>query len=313
MYIKEIVRDSLLYPLSNWKKFLILGILVFISNFDVVYTLKSTIHLSTIHIAGIRIIQFIVELLILGYMLKIMKSTLDDKLKLPRFASWYIMLTDGIKVSIISIFYLIPVILFIIAFLILFPSNMEIIIKSAESGTSIMQMLLFMVTNFNYDIYWTVIAIFYMIIVYPIIWVAATQMASNDNKIGAAFKFREILNKIAGIGWKNFIIWYIAIGIIYLIIDIIKILILTLLEYIFQYYPINYPGIKILLFIYFLCAVLITAFLIAYLARAVALIYISEGKHYLECENCGGRYELQPSESPEDFEECECGGELRYH
>ncbi|BDZ71593.1 hypothetical protein [Methanobacterium petrolearium] len=34
---------------------------------------------------------------------------------------------------------------------------------------------------------------------------------------------------------------------------------------------------------------------------------------YLICVKCGGYYELQPGEKPEDFSnECECGGELIY-
>ena len=34
---------------------------------------------------------------------------------------------------------------------------------------------------------------------------------------------------------------------------------------------------------------------------------------YLICKKCGGYYELQPGESPDDFsDECECGGELIY-
>ncbi|WP_321421930.1 hypothetical protein [uncultured Methanobacterium sp.] len=34
---------------------------------------------------------------------------------------------------------------------------------------------------------------------------------------------------------------------------------------------------------------------------------------YLICDKCGGYYELQPGEKPEDFsKECECGGELIY-
>ena len=33
----------------------------------------------------------------------------------------------------------------------------------------------------------------------------------------------------------------------------------------------------------------------------------------LVCDKCGGYYELQPSESPEDFDsKCGCGGHLRY-
>jgi hypothetical protein len=32
---------------------------------------------------------------------------------------------------------------------------------------------------------------------------------------------------------------------------------------------------------------------------------------YLVCDKCGGHYELQPGESPEDFDlSCECGGKL---
>lgn len=33
---------------------------------------------------------------------------------------------------------------------------------------------------------------------------------------------------------------------------------------------------------------------------------------YLVCEKCGGYYELQEGEFPEDFESCECGGTLKY-
>lgn len=34
---------------------------------------------------------------------------------------------------------------------------------------------------------------------------------------------------------------------------------------------------------------------------------------YLVCDKCGGYYELQPGESPDDFmDECECGGKTRF-
>ena len=33
---------------------------------------------------------------------------------------------------------------------------------------------------------------------------------------------------------------------------------------------------------------------------------------YLICEECGGYYELLPGESQEDFESCQCGGELKF-
>jgi hypothetical protein len=33
---------------------------------------------------------------------------------------------------------------------------------------------------------------------------------------------------------------------------------------------------------------------------------------YLVCDKCGGYYELQPGESPDDFDRCECGGKLKH-
>lgn len=30
------------------------------------------------------------------------------------------------------------------------------------------------------------------------------------------------------------------------------------------------------------------------------------------CEKCGGYYKLQPRESPDDFDKCQCGGELKF-
>jgi hypothetical protein len=37
-----------------------------------------------------------------------------------------------------------------------------------------------------------------------------------------------------------------------------------------------------------------------------------ENPGYLICEKCNGYYELQEGESPEDFESCECGGNLKF-
>ena len=33
----------------------------------------------------------------------------------------------------------------------------------------------------------------------------------------------------------------------------------------------------------------------------------------LVCNRCGGYYQLQPGESPDDFDKCQCGGELKYY
>ncbi len=39
----------------------------------------------------------------------------------------------------------------------------------------------------------------------------------------------------------------------------------------------------------------------------------SENPGYLVCDTCGGYYELQPGEFPDDFTDvCECGGNLEH-
>jgi len=34
---------------------------------------------------------------------------------------------------------------------------------------------------------------------------------------------------------------------------------------------------------------------------------------YLKCKSCGGYYELEAEESPDDFETCQCGGKLDFY
>lgn len=33
---------------------------------------------------------------------------------------------------------------------------------------------------------------------------------------------------------------------------------------------------------------------------------------HLVCKKCGNQYKLENGESPEDYKNCECGGELKY-
>ena len=39
---------------------------------------------------------------------------------------------------------------------------------------------------------------------------AMAHMANNDSKLLTAFRFRDIIDKISILGWRNIIIWYIV-------------------------------------------------------------------------------------------------------
>ena len=41
--------------------------------------------------------------------------------------------------------------------------------------------------------------------------------------------------------------------------------------------------------------------------------YLKPNNGYLYCVKCGGCYKLQPGEFQEDFDKCQCGGELKYY
>lgn len=95
MSFKEIASDSLLYPFSDWKRFLNLFILVFLS---VVFSQYI-------------IIPIIISLITGGYLIRIIENTLDGKKKLPEFSNMKKLLMDGLRYLIVSIIYGIPIVL----------------------------------------------------------------------------------------------------------------------------------------------------------------------------------------------------------
>jgi hypothetical protein len=265
MKIDEIVINSVIYPFLDLKKFFILGILVLIST---LYNIPHLLGIQNMLVTVLLVvIGFLFSLLTQGYTYRNLKYSLEDISKPPEFKNWTEMFKDGIKVFVVITVYFIPAILFLVL------SNI-------------------------------VIVILYLIIVVPIIAIAITFMANNDSKFTYAFKLREIINKIGVIGWGKLIKWYIANGIILLILSFIVVSITLFL--------IKINSIGIGLYLIFL-SLIFAPYIYLYISRSIALFYKSDGRTgYLICDKCGGHYELQPGESSEDYEECECGGKLNY-
>ena len=78
------------------------------------------------------------------------------------------------------------------------------------------------------------LTIVYLIIIIPTIMMAIAHMADNNGEIGAAFRFREILNKIASLGWNNFIKWSVITIIPVVVIIITAIYVTTYISIIIQ-------------------------------------------------------------------------------
>ena len=123
MKIGEIIEDSLRYPFTDWKKILILGIIILSSNIigGIANVLNSNFEILIL----LFIDFFMISLLERGYQLRIIKSSLASNEELPNFNKWGGMFIDGIKVFIVGIAYFIPAILMII----FFPNSLTLILK----------------------------------------------------------------------------------------------------------------------------------------------------------------------------------------
>ena len=205
MNMMEIVKDAVRYPFSDWKKFLIYGLIIMIFNmFHIVRSLNVT-NIDLILLS--EIIRSIFVFLLFGYFIRIIKSSLAGNAKLPEFNTWFELFTDGIKLVLVNIVYMLPIISILFVFTTI--SNFEIITNGLNPLS-----LLRLHADYGMNI-WFFIASIYIIIISPIWMMAIGNMAYNNGELRAAFKFYEIFNKIRNIGWINLIVWYLIFGILF--------------------------------------------------------------------------------------------------
>lgn len=184
MDIGEIISDSLSYPSQDWKKVLIFGILFLIS------------------------FLIIPAFLVMGYFFRVLKGSIAGFDELPDFDEWGEMFIDGLKIFVVQfVYFLIPAIVILIG---VWASIASMSVTDAGSMTN--PGLVFGLMGGT-----AIIGIILAIILGLIASIAIANMALNNGEFGAAFRFSEILEKIAMIGWGKYIVWYIVMIIIGLI------------------------------------------------------------------------------------------------
>ena len=258
MDIGDLVSDALKYPLSDWTKILMLGIILVIAG---IANISRTFIADNTLISVLGIIGLIVGLLGYGYFFRIIKSSLAGISELPSFDDLVTMFIDGIKVAIVGLIYAIPAIILILIFaasiIISLISNPSAVAVGALIGAGI----------------GIILAMLYMLVITPIIAMAVAHMAHNDGEFGAAFRFSEILDKIGNIGWGDIIVWYIVTGIIYIILAAIG-------GFITSLFGLIHPVVTLVLM-----SLIVTPYLQMYVARSVALVYSSQEMTYRSQES----------------------------
>lgn len=254
MDIISIMKDSLKYPFSDWKKFLIFGIiLVFTNMFSITALFTDDLTVAF----GSLVLGFIIGFLAKGYFFRIIKSSKTSEDELPEFNAWGGMFKDGIKVLLVGLVYVIipAFLILILAFFVLEMFGDMILNLGGMLSTS---------ATFGFGLkFLFIILILYVILIVPVTLVAMANMARNDSKLSAAFRFHEIFSKIRYSGWKNIITWYITLEIPFLILFVIDIGLGFL---------INFITLKLGLM---LIAVIAATYFYMYVARSLGLFYNS--------------------------------------
>lgn len=273
--IGSVLSDSLKYPFTDIKRLVILGIILFFG--DIYSIFNSYVNSSVISI--IMVIGFLFIILSYGYGIRIIRTTLDGADHLPPFTEILKIFKDGIKVFVVLFVYYVPfIVVMVLSFIALTLDNNNL------NPQLFLLLLLF--------------TLCYNIIVLSLVLLAYANMAKGD-KLGDAFKIRNIINIITRIGLGSYIIWYITVGIISLFLIFVGSLIAGSLRFT------DFMVIGIILYS------LIISYSNIFIFRSVALVYESGGRDILKCGKCEESYELDEGERAEDFESCQCGGELK--
>ncbi len=178
MDIDEIISESIRYPTSDWGKVLILGVIIIIS------------------------FLIVPIFLVYGYLFRILKATLAGLNELPEFDELGEMFVDGLKVFVVGIVYAIPVIIIALIVGAITHSGSGVGAVSLSAG--------FLWAEFLGNLVLIIVGILIGLIEI----IAIANMAYYDSDLGAAFRFSEILDHIARIGWGKYVATYIIICII---------------------------------------------------------------------------------------------------
>ncbi|KAF5089251.1 DUF4013 domain-containing protein [Methanobacterium aggregans] len=193
MDVGNVMTDSIKYPSSNWKKVLILGVMILFS---------------------FLIIPLFVAL---GYFLRVLKASLAGLEDLPEFDEWVDMIVDGIKVFLVGIVYSLPAIVILAVSMIAIWGSLSSITAMQSAGMS-PTTALGMFTGIGFV--GMIVAMLYLLIITPVLYVAIANMAYNE-ELGAAFRFSEIIGLISQIGWVDLIVWYVVVILIGFVVSFI--------------------------------------------------------------------------------------------
>ena len=222
MNLREIIMDSIKYPISDTQKFLIFCVLIILMNLSTIlpsYGLKNDT-LSLI----LSLVTLVVSFIVLGYSVEVLKSGIEGDDTLPDF-DYVKQFVIGIKALVLEIIYfLIPAIIVIIVASAsgLFTSFTDIVYSSMDAisnGATNLTMITAAIPQATINTFTTalLITLIVAIILFIIFSLMSFTGLARFAKTGSGtegLRFREILKDMSNIGFIKIIVTLIVIYII---------------------------------------------------------------------------------------------------
>lgn len=227
MNITDNIKESMHYAISDYKKLLIFGVIILLSEISFVFT---TIGISLQQVDSIIvIIEFICAVLVQGYILSIIKDSLDKNDVLPDFnlKNDFVM---GIKSFVLGIVYaIVPLVLVIITFTLTGGAdaigNIINHMNVPANATAEMVSAAFS-QQFNFfgtpSFVITAIVSLILLIVFLLFYNVSFARLAKTGSLADACNFVTSFKEIGKIGWGHYVLWYIAIEVLAFIILIVE-------------------------------------------------------------------------------------------
>ncbi|MDD4594747.1 MAG: DUF4013 domain-containing protein [Methanobacteriaceae archaeon] len=229
----SLLKQSLNYPIKDKKDFIVIAVILSLTQIvDFILISILNINSSTI----ISTINFIFNIIIFGYLLNVIKSTIKNHDEMPIFY-FKKNIISGIKASILRlIYFIIPIFLTVILSFFLkynidilhkIPELILIIIKQSYTLKGSANALYVFKDLVFHNLFLAVFALI-LIIIFDIAGFIAIGRLAETNSLREGLKVKKIFKKIGSIGWFKYIHWYV-IFVIFIIIYTIFTVIVSLI------------------------------------------------------------------------------------
>ena len=264
MEILNIIKESLHYPVDDYKNWLMIAVLFLLSTIFASYLIPRNDAVSYIGI----ILSILVGFVIAGISVSVMRTTFNHSDNVPQIDLQNNFI-DGVKYVILSIiYYIIPAIVATILALgsitqLQVNANkiIDIVTQPAFASASPEQVAQLipkdLLISFASDILIIAVVFIVLFIIAEIFLTMAIPHFVKNESLASGLDIKAVFSKITSIGWGNYIIFLIALTIVATIIEIIATIIGV----------IPYVGILISGFV-------LNSFLSLFMARAIALVYM---------------------------------------